>query len=231
VETISDVDHLQFFDNLFLQSPNDDGRDSSVEEGSLPHSDSHSSQEIILGLFGDLLAGRKPYKEVNDNGKSNNKLFRSGDQLKDVNNAFLYGDLYEDVYMTLPNGYNDENKSKVCKLNKSLIGLKQASRQWNAKLTTALAVSMALSSLIFLGIEIVENDFGSCMSQRKYCLELLYEYGLLDAKHVDIPLLKNTVLSFKETANDKYLSDFTTYQKLESIEISQRFSRMWDSIL
>ncbi|GJW78531.1 hypothetical protein Tco_0140213 [Tanacetum coccineum] len=44
VETTSDVDHLQFFDSLFPQSPNDDGKDSSVEEGSLPHSDGHSTQ-------------------------------------------------------------------------------------------------------------------------------------------------------------------------------------------
>nr|GFB68984.1 ribonuclease H-like domain-containing protein [Tanacetum cinerariifolium] len=57
----------------------------------------------------------------------------------DVNNAFLYGDLYEDVYMTLPQGYDNVEKEKVCKLNKSLYGWKQAPRQWNAKLTTALA--------------------------------------------------------------------------------------------
>ncbi|GJU73809.1 ribonuclease H-like domain-containing protein [Tanacetum coccineum] len=55
----------------------------------------------------------------------------------DINNAFMYGDLSEDVYMTLPLGF-DNDKSKVCKLNKSLYGLKQAPKQWNAKLTKAL---------------------------------------------------------------------------------------------
>ncbi|GJU04488.1 ribonuclease H-like domain-containing protein [Tanacetum coccineum] len=57
----------------------------------------------------------------------------------DVNNDFLYGDLVEDIYMCLPQGYDNVDKSKVCIFTKSLYGLKQASRQWNAKLTTALA--------------------------------------------------------------------------------------------
>ncbi|GJR45438.1 ribonuclease H-like domain-containing protein [Tanacetum coccineum] len=58
----------------------------------------------------------------------------------DVNNAFLYGDLKEDAYMSLPEGYKSSNKNKVCKLNKCLCGLKQSPRQWNAKLTTTLIV-------------------------------------------------------------------------------------------
>ena len=52
----------------------------------------------------------------------------------DVKTAFLNGNLTEDVYMMQAEGFVDpKNASKVCKLQKSIYGLKQASRSWNIR--------------------------------------------------------------------------------------------------
>ncbi|CDF39892.1 unnamed protein product [Chondrus crispus] len=57
----------------------------------------------------------------------------------DVVTAFLNGDLDEDIYMEQPEGCIDKSKSDhVCKLLKALYDLKQAHRQWHAKVNDFL---------------------------------------------------------------------------------------------
>ena len=57
----------------------------------------------------------------------------------DVNTAFLNGKLDYEVYMEQPEGFVDPDKPDyVCKLSKSLYGLKQSARCWNSTLDTYL---------------------------------------------------------------------------------------------
>lgn len=55
----------------------------------------------------------------------------------DVETAFLNGDLEEEIYMDQPDGFK-EDETLVCRLKKSLYGLKQSPRCWNKKLTNFL---------------------------------------------------------------------------------------------
>ena len=56
----------------------------------------------------------------------------------DVKNAFLNGDLHEEVYMQRPPSY-PHSGSQVCCLRRALYGLKQAPRAWFEKFSSVVA--------------------------------------------------------------------------------------------
>ena len=52
----------------------------------------------------------------------------------DVKMAFLNGFLMEELYIMQPEGFVDpKNANKICKLQRSIYGLVQASRSWNIR--------------------------------------------------------------------------------------------------
>eukprot|EP00253_Pinus_taeda_P009699 PITA_09699 len=56
----------------------------------------------------------------------------------DVKSALLHGDLNEEMYMEQPIGFIQTDSSLVCRLKKSLYGLKRAPRAWYSKMDSFL---------------------------------------------------------------------------------------------
>jgi hypothetical protein len=60
---------------------------------------------------------------------------------KDVKTAFLNEFLKENLYMIQPEGFDDpKGANKVCKLQRSIYGLVQASRSWNTRFDEVIKV-------------------------------------------------------------------------------------------
>ena len=77
--------------------------------------------------------------------------------------AFLNGDLNEVIYMVSPEGLVMHHKDLVCKLKRSIYGLKQASRQWYLKFhqVTLVMVFKRIQQIVVFIKNLVGVDLSS----------------------------------------------------------------------
>ncbi|GKD85841.1 retrovirus-related pol polyprotein from transposon TNT 1-94 [Tanacetum coccineum] len=128
-----------------------------------------------------------------------------------INNAFLHGDLNEEVYMTVPQGYSTSlPPNTVCKLKKSCMDsnklIDNGSLRNNQSLINSIKQKLHKTFSIkdlgplhyYLGIKIIINSIDITMSQRKYALELLQSGQVLNDKPVIKPIDPHSSLNDTE---------------------------------
>lgn len=118
----------------------------------------------------------------------------------DVKTTFLNGDIDETIYMVQPENFvSDDAKQMVCKLKKSIYGLKQASRQWYYKFHQVI---------ISFGFEmnLVDDCIYHKFSGSKYIFLVLYVDDILLASN-DIGVLHETKRFLAKNFEMKDLGD------------------------
>jgi len=118
----------------------------------------------------------------------------------DVKTAFLNGNLTEDVYMMQPEGFVDpKNVGKVCKLQKSIYGLKQASRSWNIRFDEVVK-----------GFGFIKNEEEACVYKKvsgsSVVFLIIYGDDILLIGN-NIPMLETIKTSLKNSFSMKDLGE------------------------
>ncbi|KAL0453806.1 UNVERIFIED_CONTAM: Retrovirus-related Pol polyprotein from transposon RE1 [Sesamum latifolium] len=136
----------------------------------------------------------------------------------DVNNAFLHGNLEEEIYMLPLEGYTILEKH-VCKLNRSLYGLKQASRQWNAEFTAKVQA-----------FGFVQSKHDHCLfskiSTKGMIILLVYVDDILitrnsESQIQEVKTYLNDQFSIKDLGVAKYFLGLEIARSLQGIAVTQ----------
>jgi hypothetical protein len=106
----------------------------------------------------------------------------------DVKSDFLNGDLREEFYMQQPPGFiSSQTSSLVCKLNKSLYGIKQEPRAWYEKIDT----------------HFLKSGFKRCRFDPNLYVCFSPDDGLIVFVYVDdLIITRNKILLILELKND-----------------------------
>ena len=139
----------------------------------------------------------------------------------DVKNAFLHGDLQEEVYMMQPEGYEDNSHPDfVCRLRKALYGLKQAPRAWSDKIG---------QYLVTIGFQIFNSNFSLYVKRtnRGIVLVVIYVDDLIitgdsDADINEVKLLLKQKYEMKDLGELRYFLGIEVIRSPSGIWLSQR---------
>ena len=128
----------------------------------------------------------------------------------DIEAAFLNGDISHEVYMKQPEGFEVNKDHYVCKLQKSLYGLKQGAKEWNKKIHDILCKN---------GFTRSEND--PCLYSQCKNGDWIYI-----AVHVDDLILAATNSSLVKDFEDN-MSKVFTLKKLGNLKyyLGMQFDR------
>ncbi|XP_074299960.1 uncharacterized protein LOC141631152 [Silene latifolia] len=136
----------------------------------------------------------------------------------DVHNAFLHGDLDEEVYMKIPPGFSRGKEGKVrlfilIYVDDLVIAGNDSSAVANFKSYLGKCFHMKdLGPLkYFLGLEISRSSEGIYVNQRKYALEIISEVGLLGCKPAQTPMEQHHTLG---NATGPLLENIESYRRL-----------------
>ncbi|GJZ63945.1 retrovirus-related pol polyprotein from transposon TNT 1-94 [Tanacetum coccineum] len=109
----------------------------------------------------------------------------------DVNSAFLYGKIKEEVYVCQPPRFEDPNfpdKTKGFREeNRQYIGLSEGTKSLRNECIEFQIDSMG-ELTFFLGLQVKQKEDGSFISQDKYVTEILKKFGFTDVKTASTPM-------------------------------------------
>ncbi|RVW66861.1 Retrovirus-related Pol polyprotein from transposon RE1 [Vitis vinifera] len=140
----------------------------------------------------------------------------------DIKNVFLHGDLVEEVYMEQPLGFVAQGESGlVCRLRRSLYGLKQSPRAWFSHFRSVVKEFDMFHSTADHSVFYHHNSSGQCI----YLVVYVDDIVITGSDQNDIQKLKQHIFTHfqtKDLGKLKYFLEIEIAQSSSDVVLSQR---------